>query len=45
MAYKVVVEPDAQADIDKVFEYYLSVTDSIRFLLVYTMILSRLMML
>jgi addiction module RelE/StbE family toxin len=30
MAYKVVVEPDAQADIDKAFEYYLSVTDSDR---------------
>ena len=28
MAYKVVVEPDAQADIDKVFKYYLSVTDN-----------------
>lgn len=28
MAYKVVVEPDAQDDIDEAFEYYLSVTDN-----------------
>ena len=28
MAYKVVIEPDAQTDIDKAFEYYLSVTDN-----------------
>jgi len=28
MAYKVVIEPDAQTDIDKAFEYYLSITDN-----------------
>jgi hypothetical protein len=28
MTYKVVVEPGAQADIDKAFEYYNSVTDN-----------------
>jgi hypothetical protein len=28
MAYKVVVESGAQADIDKAFEYYISVTDN-----------------